>query len=73
MDLRRGDREKDYPGFLELDRVFIELWESYSIRPKVQYCIPLTRSAETARSDMESLFPETTKEGVIDMSAEKVR
>ena len=67
-ELEHSDRERDYPGWLELDRVFMKLWESYSIRPKVQYYPSQASGLEAARSYMENLFPETTKEGVIGMS-----
>lgn len=62
------DGETAHTEWLELDSAFIKLWESHSIRPEVQYYLPSSVDAGRAREFLESLFPETTRRGVIDLS-----
>jgi hypothetical protein len=47
----------------ELDHLLARLWESHSIRPKVLYRM----GEENARSCMESLLPEVSRRGVLDL------
>jgi len=63
-DVRReiGDQIR---GWLELDRLLVQLWESHSIRPKILCCRPL--SLEETMTDLVGwLLPETTRGGIVD-------
>ena len=57
--------EAAYAGWLELDHLIIQLWESHSIRLEVQYSIPQSACEENAMGCMKSLFPEATARGSI--------
>jgi hypothetical protein len=57
--------EAAYAGWLELDRLLIQLWESCSIHPEVHYSTPQSVSEENAIGCMKSLFPEATARGSI--------
>ena len=65
---RTSIRETNYQGWLELDRLLVELWESHSVRLMVLY----GGSASTAfrpRTKLctESLFPEITVRGIVEL------
>jgi hypothetical protein len=51
----------------ELDHLLARLWESHSIRPKVRYSLPAWIDEEGARGCMESLLPEVSRRGVVDL------
>jgi hypothetical protein len=52
--------EANYGQWLDLDRLLVQLWESYSIRPKA-----ILSPAEAG--SFERLLPGITKRGVIDL------
>jgi hypothetical protein len=59
--------DADYQGWLKLDRLVVELWESHSVRLRVLYGGPASSaSMPGTKFCMESLFPETTVKGVVD-------
>lgn len=68
MDSDPNNRETTRTEWLELDSVFVKIWESHSVRPKVRYYLPSSMDGERARRSMEGLFPETTKRRVVDFS-----
>ena len=68
MDNDPSNQETARAEWLELDSVFIKIWESHSVRPKVRYYLPSSMDGEMARRSMEGLFPETTKRRVVDFS-----
>lgn len=51
----------------ELDRLLCKLWESRLVRSRVMYNVPSSVETGKARICMESLFPEGTKRGVVDL------
>lgn len=53
--------------WLQLDHLLGKLWESHLVRPKVLYDVPSSMDAERAKTCMESLFPEATGRGVVDL------
>ena len=55
-------------GWLELDSVLAQLWESHSIRPRVIYNIPTWIDESGARLRVESLLPEVTSRGIVDLT-----
>ena len=52
-----------YSGWLELDHLLVELWRSHSTRTKVLYGVPPQMSLEEGRECIESLFPESLRNG----------
>ena len=54
-------------AWLELDCLLIQLWEAHSIRPKVIYFIPSRSYGRVVRSYVETLLPEATTRGIIDL------
>ena len=68
MDSNPHNQKTTRAEWLGLDSVFIKLWESHSIHPKVQYDLPSLMDAEKVRQSVESLFPETTRREVVDLS-----
>jgi len=55
MDSDPSNRDTARTEWLELDSVFIKIWESHSVRPKVRYYLPSSMDGERARRSMESL------------------
>jgi hypothetical protein len=68
LNLRGMIGEDTYAGWLELDRLLVILWESYSVRIKILCSIPSLVGEEGTRGCMESLFPEVVKGGVADLT-----
>ena len=62
-----------YREWLELDHLLVQLWESHSIRPKVTYIALSYMHEGRARSCMESLLPEVTTRGIVDLVERKSR
>ena len=65
MDFRQETTRTEW---LELDSVFVELWESLAVRPNAWYQPTQSIDADRASEIMEGLFPEAVKEGVLDLS-----
>ena len=63
---RRMIGEAAYQEWLELDRLLTHLWESHSYQSKVLYDVPIWVNGQSARSCIESLFPEVTTRGIVD-------
>ena len=61
-----------YQGWLELDSVLAQLWESHSIRPEVTYNVPTWMGKGTGRR-MQILLPEVTARGIVDLVEQNVR
>ena len=67
--------ERTYAGWLELDGVLAQLWETHSIRPEVYYDI-ISPSADDeiispcvdGRRWMESLLPGVSRRKIIDLA-----
>ena len=59
--------EAAYMGWLELDCTLAKLHESHSVRFKVLYNVPDWATKEKAVDCMESLLPEVTKRGVVEL------
>ena len=57
-----------YQGWMELDRILVQLWESHSVHLKVLYSVPRGMAAMKARGFMENLLPEVTRRGVVDLA-----
>ena len=64
-DVRRAIGEAGYGQWLELDRLFVQVWESRSIRPKAVVCAMQVKEKEDMRDCIGRLLPETTKGGII--------
>ena len=58
--------ESSYQEWLELDSVLVQLWESHSIRPEVEYNVPRWTD-EGAGRRMQKLLPEVTARGIVDL------
>ena len=56
-----------YQEWLELDRLLTCLWESYSTRLKVLHDAPPWIDKQIGRSFMESLFPQLTVRGIVEI------
>lgn len=66
-NIRRAVGETIYKGWLDLDRLLVQLWESHSIRPKVM----TATSGEKMRGTkycIKRLLPEMTRRGLIDLT-----
>ena len=61
-----GVGESIYGPWLELDRLFVQLWESHLIRLKISCRASSGKEGEVAVSRMHSLFPEVTNRGIAD-------
>ena len=59
--------ETAYTEWLELDRTLTKLHETHSIHTKVLYNVPFWSDKQRARSCMESLLPEATAGGMVDL------
>ena len=59
--------ERSYQGWLELDGVLAQLWESHSIRPEVIYGVPRWIDEAQARPRVEKLLPRATTRGIVYM------
>ena len=66
VDFRNAIGEASYQQWLELDSLFTHLWESHSYQLKVLYYVPTWVDGQSARSCIESLFPEATTRGIVD-------
>jgi len=64
------DREQETTRteWLELDSVFVSLWESHSICPNAWHQPSQAIDGNRASEMVGSLFPETTKRGLLDLS-----
>jgi len=49
----------------DLDRVLVQFWTSYSIRPQVMYAG--RQGVKDLRDDVPSLLPELTRRGLVDL------
>jgi hypothetical protein len=54
-------------GYLELDLLLAQLWESHSIHPEVTFAVQQWVDLTRARSLVESLLPEVSKRGIVDL------
>jgi hypothetical protein len=59
--------EACYQGWLELDSVLAQLWESHSIRTQIEYEVPASWTDGGAGRRMQKLLPETTSRGIVDL------
>ena len=66
-DLRDKIGETLYQGWLELDAVLARLWESHSIRTELVYVVHPLEDGKKAGRLVESLLPEATTRGIIDL------
>ena len=66
-DLAQEVGETSYQGWLELDNVLAQLWESHSIRPRVIYDVPYWMDGRKAGRRVESLLSGVTGRGTIDL------
>ena len=64
-NVRHAIGEAAYAGWLELDRLLVQLWESHSVRSEVQYYVPLSVGEENTTDCVKNLFPEATARGSI--------
>jgi len=64
VELNVGDEISSQ--WLDLDRLFVKLWEPHKIRPKVVYTVQEEKDKH-ARRRLECLLPEMTKRGIIDL------
>ena len=65
---RLGFDEDTYTQWADLDRVLVQLWQSYSIRTKLVYAARGEPEAdERVCGFAKNLLPETTKGGAIDL------
>ena len=60
-DVRQAIEGQIFGEWSDLDHLLAKLWESHSIRPKVICSTP------EMRDPVESLLPEITKRGIIDL------
>ena len=67
VNIRLAIGETNYQWWLELDRLLAQLQESHMIKPEVTYHSQYYAGRERARNCMESLLPETTARGLIDL------
>ena len=67
VNIRLAIGEANYQGWLELDRLFAQLRESHLIKLEVMYTSPHHAGSERAKACMESLLPETSVRGLIDL------
>ena len=66
-NIRQTLGETIYERWLDLDHLFIQLWESNSIRPGVRYsCTSESEKKETVDC-VSCLLPEATKRGIVDL------
>ena len=56
-----------YGEWLELDHLLVRLWQAHSIRVKFMYQVPASIGEKTSRLCVESLLPELTARGVVDL------
>ena len=67
-DERRVARDETYGEWLELDRLLVQLWESYSLRPRVTYTVPNEEQRLVCMRDcIGQLLPEITERGIINL------
>lgn len=66
-NVRRVIGEGTHEQWLDLDRRFVQLWESHSIRPKLLYHAPPGKDIEGPTSCVEGLLPEITRRGIADL------
>ena len=69
-DIARVAEETSHPGWLELDNLLAQLWESYSIRPRLIYPVPAWMNRRKAGRRVESLLSGVTGRGTIDLIEE---
>ena len=67
VNIRLAIGEANYQGWLELDHLLAQLRESHLIKLEVMYTSPYHAGRERARNCMESLLPETSARGLIDL------
>jgi len=63
VGLAVGDGISD--EWFNLDRLFVKLWESHKIRPRMVYAM-LEEKDKQVKHRIECLLPEITKRGIID-------
>lgn len=57
--------DENYGQWLDLDRILVRFWESHSIRPVMKY--PRPKPMQSMRVCIESLLPEATRRGIMEM------
>jgi hypothetical protein len=63
-NVRRVVKEADFGQWLDLDRLLVQLWESRSICPKVEWVM---RQVPYMRECVGCLMPEITERGIVDL------
>ena len=67
-DVVKDIGETSYQGWLELDSVLAQLWESHSVRPVVTYkVLPESPDGGTAGRRVRSLLSGVTATGMVDL------
>lgn len=66
-EFRDSLREPACQGWLELDRLLVQLWESHSVHVEVYYSENASRSDRVTRRCAEDLLRETRKIGAVEM------
>lgn len=64
--VQRAFNETAYGQWADLDRLLIQLWESYAIRPKILYSVVKDKE-EAVRVFMGVLLPEVMGRGIIEL------
>ena len=65
-DIRQAVGETIHQGWLDLDRLLVRLWESNSIRPRVE-CDGRGEEEQSLNYCIGCLLPEITRRGIIDL------
>ena len=65
VNIRQAIGETDYGQWLNLDRLLVRLWETYSIRPEVAVPTERVEGTEGMRDCVGHLLPEITNRGII--------
>ena len=60
-------------GWSELDLLLAQLRESHSIRPEVKYTVPSSVNLTKARRWVESLLPEVSTGGMVDITGKQYK
>jgi hypothetical protein len=66
-NVRRALGEVDYGEWLDLDRLLVQLWESYSIWPVAAVFTKQVEGTDCMRDCIGCLLPEITNRGIIDV------
>ena len=60
-----------YGEWLELDRLLARRWQAHPFHMKVLYNAPASMDGKISRDCMESLLPELTRRGALDLAERK--